>query len=142
LKEALENLFTHYLKSFRDYNLQGVCHCYAIPCTLNTPERILLIEDFNACEKEFSAIFEQLKQEKTKDIVVQQSSFMVLSKSLLLVSIDWDFINQSEDVFASFCAFYHIALEMKDKNIQLKIVNVASHQSENSLLLKNEFLIS
>lgn len=142
MKVELEALFNHYLKSFKDYDLQGVCQCYALPCTLNTPDRILLLEDKEACENEFNDIFEQLRQEHTQRIVVKQSSFMSLSEHLLLVSIDWDFVNQENEVFADFCAFYHVAVSIKNNECSLKIVNVASHNSDNSLLLTSALSIT
>jgi NADH:ubiquinone oxidoreductase subunit C len=113
--------------------------CYHLPCTLNTPDKIVLLESEQALVTEFTDIFAQLKQAQTKDIIGSNASFMQLTPSsspqLILVCIDWDFIDENNQTFADFSAFYHLI----DIDGQLKIINVVSHELENSKALVNPF---
>jgi hypothetical protein len=127
----LQNLFKHYQKAFLAYDIDEVISCYHLPCTLNTPDKIILLSNQSDCHNEFSAIFEQLKQAVTSDVVAKKASYVQVSKQLYLVCIDWDFIDGQGQVFADFTAVYHVV----DINDTLKIINVISHELESSLTL-------
>ncbi len=127
----LQNLFKHYQKAFLVYDIEKVVSCYHLPCTLNTPDKIVLLSSQTDCHKEFSEIFTQLKDVATSDILAKKASFMQVSKQLYLVCIDWHFIDGQGQVFADFAAFYQVL----NINGALKIVNVTSHELESSLTL-------
>lgn len=141
MKNILETFFSNYLKAFESYDLAAVSNCYAIPCTLNTPEKIVLIDDIDSCQKEFDAIFKQLKQENMKEIRVEQSSFIKMSNDLVLASINWQFVDVGGEFFASFCAVYYIVVEETQNQKSCKIVNIASHHDESSIKLASSFTI-
>jgi hypothetical protein len=145
LKQKLEALFEHYLTAFENYDLESVCACYHLPCTLNTPDKIVLVNDIEHCKQEFNDIFEQLQQAKTDKIVARQASYMKLNKNLILACVDWYFIDDKEQVFADFSAFYHIGVTYADsaeETIQeLKIINVVSHELSNSISLPHSFSV-
>lgn len=132
LTEKVTNLFKGYLLAFKAYNLNNAVACYHLPCTLNTPDKLVHLKDNNDCLKEFGEIFAQLKHAKTSDIKVLKASYSLITEKLLLVCIDWEFIDEQGEVFADFCAVYHVALI----NDELKIINVVSHDLSNSLMLE------
>ena len=127
----LNELFKNYQNAFLQYDLDGVSRCYHLPCTLNTPDKVVLLISQSDCQQEFGAIFTQLKAAKTSNIIAKKASFTQVSKQVYLVCIDWDFIDGEGQVFADFSAIYHVL----DIDGTLKIINVASHELENSLTL-------
>jgi hypothetical protein len=139
--QQIEILFDKYLTAFSVYDLDAVVACYHIPCTLHTPDKIVLVNSHDDCRQEFNDIFIQLKQANTAKIVARKASYMPINDDLLLACVDWDFIDDQEQVFADFCAYYHIsALNSTEQG--LAIVNVVSHERDNSLSLAHEFAIS
>jgi len=145
LKQKLETLFEQYLNAFENYDLENVCACYHLPCTLNTPDKIVLVNDIEQCKQEFNDIFSQLQQANTGKIVARKASYMKLDENLILACVDWDFIDDKEQVFADFSAFYHISIKCADsaeETIQeLKIINVVSHELSNSISLPHSFSV-
>lgn len=133
IKNRLEQLFKSYQKAFINYDINKVSSCYHLPCTLNTPDRIVLLSSDSDCQQEFLAIFTQLKEGKMSDIIAHKASFQQVSEQLYLVCIDWDFVDENKQTFADFVAIYHVV----DCNDTLKIVNVVSHELTSSLTLEN-----
>ena len=130
-KMKLKELFKDYQNAFLHYDLDEVSRCYHLPCTLNTPDKIVLLTSQSDCHQEFGAIFTQLKEAKTSNIIAKKASFQQISKQLYLVCIDWDFIDGQGQVFADFAAIYHVL----DNEGTLKIINVVSHELDSSLTL-------
>lgn len=145
LKQKIEQLFGQYLAAFEAYDLDKVCACYHLPCTLSTPDRIVLLNDANQCKQEFGDIFVQLKQANTSKIITKKASYMQISDHLLLACVDWDFLDGNNQVFADFSAFYHISIVSTDSaettNQALKIMNVVSHELSNSISLPHSFSV-
>lgn len=139
--QQIENLFNHYLAAFSAYDLDAVVACYHIPCTLHTPDKIVLVNSIDDCRQEFNDIFTQLKQANTTKIVARSASYMSISDDLLFACVDWDFIDEQGQVFADFCAYYHISILNSAKQ-ELAIVNVVSHELVNSLSLAHTFSIN
>ncbi len=129
------SLFKNYLAAFKRYDLDEVAKCYHLPCTLHTPDKVVLLKDSNTCKQEFDDIFTQLQQAKTSDIIARKASYSLVTQRLFLVSVDWEFIDEQGEIFADFCAVYHLVLV----NGGLKIINVVSHELSNSLTLDNPF---
>ncbi|TMM46512.1 hypothetical protein [Colwellia ponticola] len=127
----LTALFKQYQKAFLAYDIDALSDCYHLPCTLNTPDKVVLLANLSDCHEEFTTIFTQLKQAKTSNIIAKQACFEKISKQVYLVCIDWDFIDGQGDVFADFTAIYHV---LDDGGI-LKIINVISHELDSSLTL-------
>jgi len=131
IKIKLEQLFKNYQNAFLHCDIDGVSTCYHLPCTLNTPDKLVLLSNQYDCQQEFGAIFTQLREASTSDIVAKKASFSQMGEQLYLVCIDWDFIDGQGQVFADFTAIYHVL----DTGDALKIVNVVSHELESSLTL-------
>lgn len=127
----LQQLFKRYQQAFIHYELDELCRCYHLPCTLNTPDKIVLLASGSDCHQEFNRIFKQLKDAKISQVIAKKATFEQVSKALYLVCIDWHFIDGVGEVFSEFTAIYHV-LETDET---LKIVNVVSHELENSLTL-------
>ncbi|TPH14633.1 ketosteroid isomerase family protein [Litorilituus lipolyticus] len=138
IENTLQQLFQQYLSAFRVYDLAGVTDCYHIPCTLNTPDNLVLIDSEEKCQQEFLAIFEQLKQANTQKIVAQKVSYQAMTPSVSLVCIDWVFFDNNEQIFADFSAVYHV----ESVGSSHKIINVASHDLTHSLNLAHSFTLS
>ena len=139
--QQIESLFNRYLAAFSTYDLDAVVACYHLPCTLHTPDKIVLINNIDDCRQELNDIFTQLKQANTAKIVARKASYMSINDDLLLACVDWDFIDEQEQVFANFCAYYHISVLNSSKQ-KLAIVNVVSHELSNSLSLAHVFSIN
>ena len=139
--KQIETLFEHYLVALSHYDLDAVVACYHIPCTLHTPDKMVLVKNIDDCRQALNEIFIQLKQANTAKIVARNASYMSINDNLLLACVDWDFIDDQGQVFADFCAYYHISI-LDGPEQKLSIVNVVSHELSNSLPLANVFSIS
>ena len=133
--KKIANFFTGYLAAFKCSELDKVAACYHLPCTLHTPDKIVLLKDSADCQQEFSDIFTQLRQAETSDIIARKTSYSLVSDNLLVASVDWEFIDGQGETFADFCAVYHLIL----MDNELKIINVVSHDLSNSLTLDYSF---
>jgi len=141
IAQQIETLFNKYLAAFKTYDLDSVIACHHLPCTLHTPDKIVLINSIDDCRQEFNDIFTQLKQANTAKIVAQKASYMAINTGLLLVCIEWEFIDEQDQVFTDFCAYYHVSVVNSTKQ-ELAIVNVVSHELVNALSLANAFSVS
>ena len=130
-KIKLQELFKHYQNAFLQCDIDEVSRCYHLPCTLNTPDKVVLLTNQSDCQQEFGAIFTQLKDAKTSDVIAKKASFEQISKQVYLVCIDWDFIDGDGQIFADFTAIYHVL----DVDGVLSIINVISHDLDSSLTL-------
>lgn len=135
---AIEQLFQRYLKAFHQQNMADTQQCYQLPCTLHTPDKVVLIEDASAFEREFLDIFTVLSHAKITQFDALRASFSELSENLLLACVDWQFIGDNGEIFTDFSAFYHIAFN----NGQWKIFNVVSQELSQSVQLNTPLNIS
>ena len=100
-----------------------------------------MVKNIDDCRQALNEIFIQLKQANTTKIVARNASYMSINDNLLLACVDWDFIDDQGQVFADFCAYYHISI-LDGPEQKLSIVNVVSHELSNSVPLANVFSIS
>ena len=136
-KLAIEKLFQRYLEAFHQQSMADTRKCYQLPCTLHTPDKVVLIENDKVFEQEFLDIFTVLSHAKITRFVALKASFSVLSENLMLACIDWQFIDSDDTVFTDFSAFYHLALN----DGQWQIFNVVSQELSQSIILDNTFEI-
>ena len=129
------NIFKGYLTAFEYYDLDKVAAYYHLPCTLHMPDKVVLLKNTQECFQEFDGIFTQLQQAKTSKIIARKASYSLITDNLLIASIDWEFLDEQGEIFADFCAIYHLVLI----NDELKIINVVSHDLSNSLSLDFPF---
>jgi hypothetical protein len=139
--QQIETLFDQSVAAFNAYDLDAVVACYHLPCTLHTPDKIVLVKSIDDCRQELNDIFTQLKQANTAKILAGNASYMSINDDLLLACIDWTFIDEQGQIFADFCVYYHLSI-LNNTEQKLAIVNVVSHELTNSLSLANVFSIS
>ncbi|ASP47286.1 hypothetical protein [Cognaticolwellia beringensis] len=137
-KTVIEQLFQRYIKAFHQKNMADTQTCYQLPCTLHTPDRVVLIESDTVFKREFIDIFTVLSHAEIKRFVALKASFSVLSENLVLACIDWQFIGPKDEVFTDFSAFYHLALS----DGQWRIFNVVSQELSQSVALDTAFDIA
>ena len=101
-------------------------------------DKVVLIEDGSAFEREFLDIFTVLSHAKITQFDALRASFSELSENLLLACVDWQFIGDNGEIFTDFSAFYHIAFN----NGQWKIFNVVSQELSQSVQLNTPLNIS
>ena len=138
LKKMITTLFKNYLTGFKAYQLEKVIACYHLPCTLHTPDKVVLLNKHNDCLQEFGDIFSQLQDANTQNIKAITASYTAITEQVILVSIDWAFIDNKNEVFADFCAIYHLI----DIDGEYKIINVVSHELSNSLTLEQPLFLA
>ena len=137
-KQDIEQLFTQYINAFQARNIASTKACYQLPCTLHTPDKIVLIENDIDFEREFLDIFTVLNHAEITRFIPLKASFSELNEKIILACVDWQFLDANEQVFTDFTACYHIALSGED----WKIFNVVSQELSQSLLLSTSFNIS
>lgn len=137
-KTKLISFFESYIAAFKQYELNDVLAFYHFPCTLHTPDKMVLLCNVEESLTEFKNIFTQLKQAQTKDIKVTNASYSQVCENVILASVDWAFIDDQDNNFADFCAIYHLII----LNNQLKIFNVVSHELSNSIVLDNSIVLT
>jgi hypothetical protein len=131
LEQALIILFKDYISAFEQCNLTAARACYQLPCTLHTPEKIAYLSSVEAFNKEFEEIFTVLQHANTQKIIPTSASYNLSANSSVDVCIDWAFIDDNNEVFADFSAFFHVIKVAE----QFKIVSVVSHDLTNSVEL-------
>lgn len=136
--DTITSFFTNYIRAFKAYDLSKVTACYHLPCTLHTPDNIVLLTDKKQCCHEFNNIFMQLQEVKTSDILVRKASYSTISNDLFLICLDLAFTDEQDRVFTDFCAIYHLARIDNEWGI----VNVVSHELSNSIKLKHAFVLN
>lgn len=132
---TIENLFHHYLVAFEQQCLTSIAHCYQLPCTLYTPDKAVVITNNEVFKREFVDIFTVLKTANIKQFVALNASYTLVSDTLALACVDWQFINNNDEVFTDFTAFYHLALT----DGQWRIFNVVSQELSQSVALDTPF---
>ena len=127
-KLAIEQLFQRYVAAFEQQDIAGIQRCYHLPCTLHTPDRVVLIESSKVFEGEFIDIFTVVNHANIVRFIALKASFSQLNDKLILACVDWQFIDANEQVFTDFSAFYHLAME----DGQWRIFNVVSQELSQS----------
>lgn len=136
--EKVTLFLKEYLSAFAHYDLNKAVASYHLPCTLHTLDQIILVKNIKACQQELTNIFNQLQQAKTSDIIIKKASYSLITDHLLLVNVDWEFLDDKGEIFADFCAIYHLILI----DNELKIVNVVSHDLSNSQTLDHPVMLT
>ncbi|NQZ22708.1 MAG: hypothetical protein HRT53_11690 [Colwellia sp.] len=136
--KQLDHLFQAYISAFKHYDLSAVQACYQLPCTLHTPDKIAYIANNVSFKQEFDDIFTVLRHANTENIIATKATYSLGIDDTIDVCIDWAFIDKSKEVFADFCAFYHLVKVAE----QYKIISVVSHDLSNSVALTFDLAIT
>ncbi|MFT5758604.1 MAG: hypothetical protein ACI9LM_003350 [Alteromonadaceae bacterium] len=138
INQQLENLFQKYISAFKRYDLAAVQQYYQLPCTLHTPDKIAYLENDTHFKQEFDDVFTVLGHANTQNIIATKASYNLSVGDALDVCIDWAFVDDKNEVFSDFCAFYHLVKVEQ----QYKIINVVSHDLSNSVTLRFDLVIT
>jgi hypothetical protein len=136
--KQLDKLFQAYILAFKGYDLLTVKQCYQLPCTLHTPDKIAYLTNDVSFKQEFDDIFTVLRHANTQNIIATKATYSLGVLDTIDVCIDWAFIDDKNEVFADFCAFYHL-VKVEEK---YKITSVVSHDLSNSVSLKCDLAIT
>jgi hypothetical protein len=136
--KQLGNLFQEYISAFKEYDLSAVQQCYQLPCTLHTPDKIAYLTSDVSFKQEFDDIFTVLRHANTQNIIATKATYSLGLLDTIDVCIDWAFIDDKNEVFADFCAFYHL-VKVEE---QYKIISVVSHNLSNSVVLTFDLAIT
>ena len=136
--QALINLFENYIAAFQQYNLDAVKDCYQLPCTLHTPDKIAYLSNELRFKEEFLDIFTILQHANTQKILITKATYSESINGAVDVCIDWAFIDDKGEIFADFCAFYHLVAI----GPLFKITSVVSHELSNSVELSFDLSIT
>ena len=137
LANTMVAFFNQYSHAFASYDIAAIKHCYQLPCTLSTPEQVLLLADEQSVDKAFNDIFRQLSANKVVAFKILNSSYQQITTELYLVNIDWQFLSKpdkTEQLFTEFTAIYHLI----KKEHKFTIVNVISQDISQGLKLNHE----
>ena len=137
IEKKLQQLFKQYIYAFQHFDLGSVVSCYAFPCTLTTPDKIVLLKSSSDAEDEFTNIFSWMKQGNASQIGVLSASYHEYSSSLAVANIHWQFVGDNGQCIAEFAALYHIDISQS----QAKIMHVVSHEINSSVDLANKLTI-
>lgn len=132
MEQLLSSFFQQYTHHFFQYDVSAVKSFYQTPCTLSTPDKLVVLTEKNI-DKELNSIFEQLTQVKLNAIKALNSSYEQITNDLILVNIDWQLFTGNEQLFTEFCAVYHL---VKIDNT-FKIINISSQEFNQGLRLEN-----
>jgi len=136
--KQLDKLFQAYILAFKQYDLSAVQQCYQLPCTLHTPDKVAYLANDISFKQEFDDIFTVLKHAKTENILATKATYSLGIAETIDVCIDWAFVDDTKEVFADFCAFYHLVKVAE----QYKIISVVSHDLSNSVTLMYDLAIT
>lgn len=135
LTTQLQQLFNGYHQAFKAQNITEVLSCYHLPCTLLTPDRLVLLDNEQAAVSEFTEIFSGINGLDIQSFKALEASYGMVNEAvdepIIMVNIHWQFFNASNEVLADFCALYHIIKIQQ----QLKIFQVISHENEQTINL-------
>jgi len=136
--KQLDSLFQTYILAFKQYDLSAAQQCYQLPCTLHTPDKVAYLANNANFKQEFDDIFTVLRHANTQDIVATKATYSLGVGETIDVCIDWAFIDDKKEVFADFCAFYHL-VQVEER---YKIISVVSHDLSNSVTLMYDLSIT
>lgn len=137
MNNTLQSFIQGYLKCFKHYDIKALQNFYHLPCTLSTPDKLVQVTTNEKFEQEFLQIFTQLKQANTAQFRFSNISYTKVSNTFITLGGHWIFINDQQETFAEFFACYHLLKE----NDNIKIVNVISHEVENTVTFAEELVL-
>jgi hypothetical protein len=133
----LSTLFANYIHAFSMMNMQAVRDCYLLPCTLNTPDKVVLLNGEQCFQDEFKQIFDLLASENIVAFKVSNATFDEVTENTTVAAVDWQFLDNANNLFTEFTAIYHLT----KSNTNFKIINVVSQDISQSITLSQPLII-
>ena len=131
IEKQLTQLFQSYIKAFNAFSHEGMLNCCTIPCVLHTPDKVAYLSDESLFINEFTQIFQLLQSADVAKVKSRDASYSEINPNLYIVNVSWAFIDNNNEVYTDFSAFYHVA---RQEN-KYKITNVISHELSNAVTL-------
>jgi len=138
ISSIITQLYRQYIESFSRLDINAVKQCYVLPCTLSTPDKVVLLDNESTFEQEFSDIFNMLKQENITGFKTSNASFSQINDNLVVVNVDWQFLQQANNLFTEFTAIYHLT----KCNDEFKIATVISQDINQAISLEHSLTIN
>lgn len=137
-KHKLQAFLQGYIQCFREYDLNALKTYYQLPCTLSTPEKLVLVTTDTEFEQEFSQIFTQLQEANTTALSFTDVSYTKITDAVATLGGQWRFICDQKTVFAEFFACYQLI----EQNNKITIVNVMSHEIDNRVTFSHALALT
>lgn len=137
VERLLGCFFYDYLTAITEQNIAALFACYTLPCTLSSPEKLVLLTNEETFNAEFTDIFKLLTNANVSAIKLLNTCYQAINEHCYLVNINWQFLAEHQQIFSEFCAVYHLSVV----NQQVKIINVISQDVTQQLLLPNQLTI-
>ncbi|PCI63522.1 MAG: hypothetical protein COB35_00270 [Gammaproteobacteria bacterium] len=134
LDQQLKHLFSNYHQAFKAQNIDQVLAYYHLPCTLLTPDKLVLLSTKESFDLEFEKIFIGIKQAGITSFKALEASYAQINNDIVVVNVHWQFFAENDEIIADFYALYHILKSAITKSgQQLKIFQVISHEVKSTL---------
>ncbi len=133
ISNTLASLYQRYIQAFAQLDIDAVKQCYLMPCTLNTPDKVVLLDSDDKFNQEFAQIFAVIQAENIVGFKTSNASYDVVSPSVIVAAIDWQFLTSANTLFTEFTAIYHLTKQGDD----IKIINVISQDVSQSITLRH-----
>ncbi|WP_448246413.1 hypothetical protein [Thalassotalea agariperforans] len=134
----LLELFQTLAQSLAQSDLAKARNCYHLPCTLSTPDHVMLLTTEAEFSDAYQAIFTQLKDQQFSAFKMLNSTYQKLTQTVFLVNIDWQFFSDDEQLITEFAAIYHVSVIDQ----QVKIINAVSQDISQSLALSQSLIFT
>ena len=133
ISHTLATLYQRYIQAFAQLDIEAVKQCYLMPCTLSTPDKVVLLDSDDKFNQEFTQIFKLISAENITAFKTSNASYDVITPSVIVAAIDWQFLTNANNVFTEFTAIYHLTKQGDD----IKIINVISQDVSQSITLRH-----
>ncbi|MGJ8693986.1 MAG: hypothetical protein ACSHW0_16070 [Thalassotalea sp.] len=131
--EQLSVFFQHYVSAFTQQKIDTLGDFYHLPCTLSSPDNLVLINNHQQLVDTLTAACTQLNQADISGLKLLNACYQPINTDLYLVNIGWQFLTEDKAVYTEFCAIYYLAVIDQ----KLKIININSQELSHSLDLPN-----
>ena len=135
LKDSINQLFDLYQAAFEAFDLKGVRKYYELPCQLTTPGRIITLNNDLEFKQEFSRLFDAIRDTSFIRAISDRKTYSQLNQKHLLISMNWSFLDNKENILAKFSALY----SLMNINDEWKITSVVSYDFDKLVVLTAEW---
>ncbi|WP_448565456.1 hypothetical protein [Thalassotalea ganghwensis] len=129
--KSLTTFVEYYIDNFKCLDIEALSGCYQFPCTLSTPDELMLLTNEKELLAQFSDIRQQVQQADVNCITCSNISFSKVCENITLLGMTWLLQTASGQVLSHFFACYHLVTI----NEHYRIFNVVSQEAEKAVVL-------
>ena len=126
INDKIENWLANYAKLFEENNLEEIINCYAVPSTMSTPEKVVIMKSADEVEQQISEILLLTKQSMLKQAKVLDLVIYPYDDNIFIANCRWQMEDAAGQIFAEFGAVYQLVYS---KN-EFRILNVTSYYQD------------